>query len=164
MRDLIPIKLFANGKINPIGLDFDTVRLSVETEIEAESVSFCLYDSLSDAESGKPFLQRRGNDLSITFDATDCKTAQRIYWTAKICANGKEYLSQIAYFETGLRIQKEEEVWIENPKFNKSVSEFVKDFTLEKLPNFARLYIVGLGYYQSSLNGEKRTSIFSSPC
>lgn len=165
MNDFIPIKLFTNGKINPIGLDFDTIRLSVEVEMrgEMESVLFRLYNSLSELESGKPFFQTQLKDLSTTIDATDYKTAQRTYWTAQICVNGKEYLSQPAYFEMGLRIKKEEESWIENPKFDKRVSEFVKAFVLEEVPEFARLYIVGLGYYQSKINGKATDNYFFKP-
>ncbi len=159
------IKLYADGKVNPLGLDFDDVRLSIKTELneEIDSVNFNLYYSLIDLENNQPFLTVISKTLTAIISARDFKETQKIFWNARITIGGKEYVSDMAFFETGIKKNKNNETWIENPTFNKSVAEFVKNFTVDKKPNKARLYIVGLGYYSSKINGKKTDEYFFKP-
>ena len=44
--------------------------------------------------------------------------------------------------------------WITNPNFKGRVSEYLKEFYIDKKPVSAILKIVGLGFYSSKINGE----------
>ncbi|MBR1968402.1 MAG: hypothetical protein IKA11_03295, partial [Clostridia bacterium] len=79
-------KLYADGKVNPLGLDFDDVRLSIETELNGkiESVNFNLYYSLIDLENNQPFLTVLSKTLAAIISARDLKETQKIFWNAKI--------------------------------------------------------------------------------
>ncbi len=159
------IRLYTNGKINPIGVDFGELRLSVETELigEIDKVCFKLYNSIDDVKDQNCVQEIQTKNLFVYVDTVNYKTAERKYWNAQIFIDGKEYCSDLSFFETGLKIDKENEQWIDNPNFNKYVSEFVKEFNLGNLPKKARLYIVGLGYYQSAVNGAKTDEYFLKP-
>ena len=66
------IKLFTNGKINPIGVDFDEVVLSVEAQLigEFDYVCFKLYNSIDDVNSGKHLLALQSKDTFVHVDTS----------------------------------------------------------------------------------------------
>lgn len=159
------IKLYTNGKVNPLGLDFNKIRLSVEGDFigEPEQIIFRLFQSKKDAEANKSCCDIATKDLFIYIDTSEYHTAQEVFWLAEIIVNGKNYRSDLAFFETGIKIEKAEENWIENPNFDGRVSEFMKKFDIKTMPKKARLFIVGLGYYQSLVNGKKTDNNYFKP-
>ena len=159
------LKLYANGKHNPLGLDNAPIRLTVETELlfEFDYVEFKLYNSIDDKNSENPFWTSKQKDLACVFDASDFSPFKKVFWQAIIVCKTEKVISDIAFFETGLQIDKKDEKWIENPNFDRHVSEFVAKFTLDQKPIKARLCIVGLGYYQSFINGKKTDENYFKP-
>lgn len=160
------IKLFTNGKQNPLGVDFGKIRLSLETDLSytVKEYTFNLYKDLESANNDNPFLTKKTQDYFIYIDSQGLIEGQRVYIKAScVLENGETKDSDLNFFELGINREKEQEIWIENPAFCGEVSEFCKNFDLDKKPDKARLYIVGLGYYQSSINGKKTDDFFLKP-
>lgn len=163
--DFMNLDLYANGKENPIGIDRTYVRLGVKTEVSDTdfSLKIKLFRSVDNFENDLPFETLTTNELTAVIDASGFREGERIYWTAELNNDNGNYKSRLNYFEFGIDFKKSEEIWIDNPEFCHMVSEFSKDFYLSTLPRKARLYIVGLGYYQSSLNGKRTDENFFKP-
>lgn len=53
--------------------------------------------------------------------------------------------------------------WIDNPNFKGMVSEYVKEFDVDKKPLKATLKIVGLGFYSSKINGKLTDKFYYKP-
>lgn len=159
------VKLFANGKVNPLGLDFGDIRLSVKTELNSavEKITFQLFYSKAQADCGDAFLVVDSRDYQITVGSAKFSKYQQIFWRAELFTKAEKITSDLAFFEMGCAFKNTDETWIENPGFKYKVSEFQKKFTLNSLPEKARLYIVGLGYYKSQINGKDTDDFFFKP-
>ena len=160
------IKILVNGKQNPLGINFGKIRLDLKTELEytPKQITFNLYNDLDSAKNNQPFFTQTTDKYSIVIDSDKFVEGQRIYLQASLENGlGESEDSQIHYFELGINRRKDQEKWIDNPVFCGYVSEFCKTFNLDKTPDKARLYIVGLGYYESRVNGKKTDEFYFKP-
>jgi len=156
------ITLKVNGMVNPIGITGKSaVKLSVETDgIKVDSICYQLFDSKRDME--------RGNAIStMTSSSYFCyvgsvEKCKEYYWRASLYCGAKVY-TESARFETGLFYNDFTAKWIENPNFDGHVSEVQKVFNISSPIKKARLYIVGLGFYRSFINGVETDDYYFKP-
>ena len=106
--------------------------------------------------------QESNQSVNVSYTGKPLEPGSRYYWKVKawdINGNAGEY-SDINWFETG-KMNKEDwqASWISSEKDGTALNEvkpapyFRKEFMINSEFNKARLYISGLGYYRSYLNG-----------
>ncbi|MBQ8658788.1 MAG: family 78 glycoside hydrolase catalytic domain [Clostridia bacterium] len=153
-----------NGKLNPKGVDFSDLRFSLETE-GIENIKSVEYEFYIDeqVETGKVFHKEKGADrfCSLGFEGFHC--GDRLFYRAIVTTAEKKYCSELYYAECGLRENDVVGQWIENKHFDGRVSEFFKQFVIEEEIIAARLYIVGLGFYSSKINGVQTDEYYFKP-
>lgn len=157
------ISLFVNGKVNPIGVDGKSIRLSFKSLNGFNKAQFKVYDNKENLKLNAPCFQKETNEYFVYFDAVGKETGTKMFFNVETEIDGQKFISDTASFELGLNKTKDQETWIENPNFNGQVSEFKKEFYLNETPTSARLYIVGLGMYESRVNGEKTDEFYFKP-
>lgn len=139
------------GKADPIGVDKESIRLSFSTD---GSMAISTYEvSLWDSSGPVCTLTGRAEDgFTVWAEPALLRDAAVYFWCVQAkLADGGEAISQTATFETG--ISQWEGKWIGGDARDGQVLAFQKAFRLEKLPQKARLYVSGLGYFSPSLNG-----------
>ena len=159
---MLKAKIIVNGQDTPIGINTREVRLEIVTQGVAhiESVMYSVYakeypkTSVFDACSESCFVYIENGVLE------DC-TAYRC--VAEIHLHDGKMLTACTHFETGLSDENFSAEWIENPILEDYVSEFEQEFEITEKIDKGRLYIVGLGFYQSELNGTRTDEDFYKP-
>lgn len=137
-------------------------------EISGEAISgyeVIVADQKSMISHGKGYLWESGflplgNGPWVLFDASDLPSRTEIWWRVRpIFAGGDAGAwSETAYFEIGLKNADDwKGKWIGmNPeKRKRSAPQFRKSFNVEKKVDKARLYVCGLGYHESWINGQR---------
>lgn len=158
---MIITELKINHLTNPIGYDMEFQTFSwkwsgqVQGEtpdfrvIAAKDLKFCeiLYDS--------------GYTQELTGAGCECRLRleprTRYYW--KVMAregDGRETVSETAFFETGKQQEEWNGKWIGMPdaKTGKAGPAVRKEFVLEEAADRARLYVTGTGLYECFVNGQ----------
>jgi len=158
-------KQYTNGKINPLGIDGGKIRLSIEGEFNSkmQSVRFNVFTEDLLEVNAEPILTVASKKNYTYIDGENFSEGQRLFWNAEITTESEKLVTKTAFFEIGITRNKSAELWIENPNFCGKVSEFRRSFNLSKLPDKARLYIVGLGYYHAKVNGQETDEKFFKP-
>lgn len=159
---------------NPIGLDLTTPRLSWILHASANNIKQSAYQIL--ASTNRQLLQNDDFDLwntgkvsndqsiHIKYNGKKLESGMRIYWKVKIWDGNDQPTawSKTAFWEMSL-LNKTDWIakWISTSKFRSSNSlnlnapYFRKDIHIDKEIKSARIYVTGLGYYESYLNGRK---------
>ena len=154
------INLKVNGQKNPLSVNKKSLRLSLESDgVVVEKVN---YEILT-KEGEVLFVQNETKSRTQYFDGRGLN--DRTEYIAKAtatCSDGKTY-TDICAFNTGISDGAFNGVWIENPKFDGSVSEFKVDFKISSPVKKAMLYVVGLGFYKSFVNGVVTDEYFYKP-
>lgn len=175
---LQPTLLRCEYLINPLGIDTRSPRLSwnfiaTENNQVQSAYEIIVSDNLVDIQEGKANIWSTGKILSsqsihIEYDGKALQSFTKYYWRVKVY-NGSGNISEwseIAWFETAMlspsdwtaqwisdgsiKPATDEEYYKENP-----MPLFRKTFSIIKKIASARLYISGLGYYESYFNGQK---------
>ncbi len=158
------LEVQCNGKINPKGVDFTNLRFSLLLK-EAENIKYVEYEFFhtEEVKSGKFFHKEKCVDryCLLRFDGFFC--GDRIFYRAIVTTDKGKYYSDIYFAECGLTEAEIEGRWIENKDFDGRVSEFSKSFMIEEEVVAARLYIVGLGFYSSKINGAPTDENYFKP-
>ncbi len=157
------ITVLCNGKINPVGVDFNDLYFSVQTEgMDVQFVEYEFYKE-NQVKLGKFFHKEKcsARFCHVKFDGF--KRGERLYYRAVVSTENEKYFSEIFFVEQGLLQGGIVGQWIENKSFDGRVSEFSKRFTIDEKIISARLYIVGLGFYISSINGVKTDDGYFKP-
>ena len=157
------IRVLCNGKINPVGIDFTNMRFFVQAEsMEVKSVELEFYKE-SQVKTGEFFHQKKlsGHFCYVSFEDFQC--GEKLFYRAVLTTKDKKYESEFFVAECGLVEKEIVGQWIENKNFDGRVSEFCKKFVLEEKIVGARLYIVGLGFYTSSINGTATDEYYFKP-
>ena len=90
------------------------------------------------------------------------KPRTRYYWQVEVTADDGEHgCSEIAWFETAKRDEPWRGKWIQAPF--EEIPVFSRNFRTDRPVKQARLYICGLGLYESSLNGQPISDEFFAP-
>ena len=160
------IILKTSGRISPIGLSKELVRLCVETcgIDKIVSYTFELFTRNKAGEIGELLFSQTDEAPYAYIDESLLSDRTEYVWRASCnLKNGAKIHSSLATFETGISSGGFIGKWIENPLFDGSVGDFEKSFVLPHGIEKARLYIVGLGFYKSMLNGTPTDDYFFKP-
>ncbi|CAF1093466.1 unnamed protein product [Rotaria sp. Silwood1] len=110
------------------------------------------------------------NSTAIVWEGPTLSSRERIVWQVRSWDNGGKISewSEIASFEMGLLDAHDWDpaVWIENKAYmtgNTSLPYFVKRFSISNSISSARLWIVGLGQFVATVNGQVVTSGVLNP-
>lgn len=154
-----------NGQINPKGMDFKRLRFSVETENipVIRGVEYEFFRTEEEVKAGKFFRNEKSENGYISIGFEDFSCGERIFYRAGVTTETEKLYSEIYSVEAGLNKNAIVGEWIENKNFDGRVSEFSKAFEIADEVVSARLYIVGLGFYSSSLNGELTDPYYFKP-
>lgn len=154
-----------NGQINPKGMDFQRLRFSVETENipEIRGVEYEFFRTEEEVKTGKFFKSEKSENgyISIGFDGFSC--GERIFYRACVTTEEEKIYSETYSVEAGLNTESLVGEWIDNPRFDGRVSEFLTTFDIREEVVSARLYIVGLGFYSSSVNSAPTDPYYFKP-
>lgn len=163
---------------NPLGIDIVKPRLSWIVISSINNVKQNTYEIII-SNNENILKENKGNvwesgkiqsdeSVQITYNGKPLQSFTRYYWKVRITdTNNKESeWSEIAWFETAMlansdwtanwigdgrkQFTKDEDFYQDDP-----MPLFRKDFSVKKQINSARLYICGLGYYETFMNGEK---------
>lgn len=158
------IILRTDGKLNNISASTDRILLSIETDgvLYDEEIIYQIYDGKTAVADDKPFIARKSGRY-LYLDSNLFVDGAEYFWRVTLRAEKEEIKSSVAHFIKGVRGENFNAVWIDNRRFNGSVSEFIKTFTVSGEILSARLYIVGLGFSESFLNGVKTDSFYFKP-
>ncbi len=157
------ITLLVNGKINPIGIDKREIRLSFKTCLNFQRATFQVFENEEKIKEKQPIFNQTVAENFTYFDAKEWNDGQSLLFRVELENIDEIYRSEIACFELGISRNKNEEKWIDNPLFDGRVAEFKRTFSLKERPTKARLYIVGLGMYESYVNGRKTDEFYFKP-
>ena len=157
------IKVQCNGKINPVGVDCSDLCFAVWMDgINATNIEYEFYKE-DKVKKGEFFHKEKavGRFCHLSFDGFAC--GERLYYRAVVTTQNEKQYSEIFFAEQGLVEENRVGRWIGNSRFDGRVAEFSKKFFLEETPIKARLYIVGLGFYTSAINGTKTDEEYFKP-
>ena len=160
------VTLIADGKVNPIGINRERVRLSVKTNKAPcfDKVEYFIYRTKEDAKNNLPMLYYKGEQINAYFGGENFADLTEYYCLAKIHCKNESYSSPLTTIETGVKSENFVGEWIRDDEFdNLHVSQFKKSFFVQKKVKKARLVIVGLGYYFSFINGKKTDDEYYKP-
>ncbi len=80
----------------------------------------------------------------------------RYYWTAAVKSDaGEEAVSEVNWFETGKMEDSWQAKWITCDKEEQRLPIFAKKLDVKKEVASARLYIIGLGMYEATIDGKR---------
>ncbi len=141
------------GKIDPLGVDKQNIRLSfaLSDSLEIASYEIKLWEKLT-GELVFCAEKTLADGFTCWVDPACLRERTEYGWqvTAHL-KNGQSALSDAACFETGL--DQWTGKWITGQGREGSVLAFQKLFRLDSVPKKARLYICGLGYFSAKVNG-----------
>lgn len=159
--------LKCSGKINPIGIDKEHLRLSFDTDGNTEILSYEIRIASSKERLEKEkydigvFRSKEAKTYMLQPDQAFFKEKTKYYW--QVAAETEEGLciSETGFFETGIGSWSAE--WIGGHISNGKVLQFKKDFQVKGKVTEARLYICGLGYFQAMLNEKPLDDTYYKP-
>lgn len=155
-------KLLVNGQNAPIGVNTKEVRLQIVTQgVEyIESIDYAIYETF---DPSTPVFCVSSDSTFVYVDSTILRDCTEYSCVAEIYLRNAKKIKISSCFETGLSSENFSAEWIENPMLTDYVSEFEHEFTVTGKIDRARLYIVGLGFYQSELNRIRTDEDFYKP-
>lgn len=146
------------GKINPIGVDKQNIRLSFTPDGSLANRVVTLFR----ADNGETVCSFpvSGTTLWIPSEAVEELTAYQ--WQVRgICADGTEVVSDCASFETGPDCWRGN--WVQGSEDGDCVQIFRKEISVDEPLKKTRLYICGLGYFVPMLNGMRLDDSYFIP-
>ncbi len=164
------VKLLCEYKVNPIGIDTPNPRLSWQIEasspgIMQEAYQVIVSSSREGLEAGGDLAWDTGKVLSsqsihIAYQGRETQSRQRYYWKARVWTGDQASdWSEAAFWEMGLLDAPDwkadwiESTWQEDTAKSEPAHMMRREFSLEKNPVAARLYITSHGLYQAQING-----------
>lgn len=144
------------GKINPIGIDKEHIRISYETDGNTEILAYSVQIASSHAKLTEGrydvgvFESKDDSSREMWLDQAYFKERTKYYWKVTALTQSGYLESEDAYFETGISNWSAD--WICAEKSGQNVYHFKKDFCASDKVKEARLYICGLGYFTASIN------------
>ncbi len=132
-------------------LPFTAYRIEVS---DSDDFRYLLYDSGFDREI-KP------HAFTAAFDL---QPKTEYFWRVSgRTVDGRVHTSEITCFETGKMGESFRGKWITAPFDQRIHPYFHKNFTLDRLPEKARIYVTSLGLYEVEINGKKVGNEYLAP-
>ncbi|RLD71703.1 MAG: hypothetical protein DRJ10_19215, partial [Bacteroidetes bacterium] len=160
---------------NPLGIDIETPRLSWKTQTNNDNIQQKAWQVLVSSDKAK--LENNEGDLwdtdtvfsnqstQIKYAGKALHSGQKAYWKVRIWDQNDNVSqwSKIATWEMALLNQSDWKAkWIGDKDFIKPelgqanpALYLRKSFEIKDIPENARVYISGLGYYELYINGKK---------
>ena len=182
---LVPVSLSCEYRSNPLGIDTKNPRFSWYFSNHVKNATQAAYeivvsDHLEDVEQEKGSAWSTGkitssNSVNVTYEGTPLKPCTRYFWRVKIYDQSESSAwSEVAWFETAMLDPSDwKATWIDDAKPQpdqdidyykpEGMPLFRKTFSAGKPIASARLYISGLGYYETSLNGKRVGDVVLDP-
>jgi hypothetical protein len=176
---LEPYSLRTQSLTEPLGIDVETPVLSWRLESPknargAKQVAYEIRSAHSETELDTNPLWNSGNVTSdstvVTWQGPMLKSRERVYWQVQVWDDNERTSgwSNIASFGMGLLNSRDWDPakWIENTDYstgNTSLPYFVTRFTISSTVLNARLWIMGLGQFVVTVNGQSVTNDVLSP-
>ncbi|MBD5781633.1 family 78 glycoside hydrolase catalytic domain [Pelagicoccus sp. NFK12] len=170
----LPINLKANSRINPIGLDDSTPRLSWQLADKRYGAAQSSYQiqasSRKDAWDASDLLWDTGRvqsdrSLHLPYGGPNLQSGQQVFWRTRIWDAWKKVgpWSEVASFETGLLHAEDWKAkWIglkdEGAKESVPCPHLRKEFSLDTPIASGRLYVSARGVCQLFVNGKPVTA------
>lgn len=166
--EIMSFLLECNGKINPLGVNKDNVRLGFKIvddcgdSLQVSKLQFQIASSEEKLKNNMAEIILEEDSKgwhSCRVPAHLLKDRCRYYWRVVDSGN-------IAYFETGISDWSAD--WIcgwndENENNQGKVQNFKRTFNIESSIEEARLYICGLGYFDAKVNGNQTDDLMFKP-
>lgn len=156
------VRIMVNGQERPLGVNLSGVRLEVFTQ-EIENIVSVKYYVYAESKLCEPVFYYCSDALTAYISDGLLQECTVYHCKAEVFLHDETKLLSETTFETGISETGFAAQWVDNPLFDESVSEFEKEFTIDEEIKKARLYIVGLGLYESRINGERTDDDFYKP-
>jgi alpha-L-rhamnosidase len=164
------VKLLCEYKVDPVGIDIPHPRLSWQIDSSSQGLMQEAYQVL--VSTTREGLEESGNlswdsgkvvssqSIHVTYQGRETQSWHRYYWKVRIWAGGQASgWSEASFWEMGLLDDEDwkadwiESTWQEDPDRSEPAHMMRQEFSLEKTPVKARLYITSHGLYQAQING-----------
>lgn len=151
--------LKCNNLITPSAVYGRDVVFTVGTEGgEADGFSLRIF------KNGETAIERRidcGRFIPVRLDLSDFEENRIYEWEVAAYKSGKEIAREKSRFETAFLPKSAK--WIGDEDNPARITEFVKKFALNEKPKRARLFICGLGFFKSEINGRRTDEDYFKP-
>ena len=148
------------GKKDPIGVDKQNIRLSFALDGSLEIIRCTVMLYRADTAQTVCAIDAEGTSVWVQPEMVEEQTAYA-WQVIALTPDGNSVLSQKAYFETAPDIWQGS--WICGSGESGRVQVFQKVIRLDAPVKKARLYISGLGYFVSTLNGKRLDEAYFVP-
>ena len=176
--NIVILELNCEYQVNPLGIDNIRPRLGWILDSEQRGQRQTAYQVIvastlknikrNEGDQWNTGKVLSGKSIHIEYDGKTLRTGQKYYWKVRVWdKEGKaSQWSNIAEWEMALLDDNDwDGMWIYDGKVMNKDEEalydddpnpiFRKEFDISKTVKSARLYITGLGYYESYINGNK---------
>ncbi|MCD8156475.1 MAG: alpha-L-rhamnosidase N-terminal domain-containing protein, partial [Clostridiales bacterium] len=159
--------LKVNGIREPMGLSCEKLSFSWKVRsTEAKRQSYAKVEVSDNPDFSEILAVREGTDLSCagTTIAVGINPRKTYYWRVTVTGdNGETAVSETASFESGKISEPWTAQWIAAKREDAFHPVFEKRFAADGEVSQARLYICGLGLYETYINGEKTGKEYLTP-
>ena len=162
------VDLKVNHIKEPLGFNFDKLHFSYKVvEGEGKSQRASQIEVALDEEF-HALIMDTGKNEDININSYDCKLKldprTRYFWRATVWSDEEEVSkSEVSWFETGKQSEVWNADWITSDFSQEIHPVLAKELKLDKEVKNARLYICGLGLYESYINDEKVGKEYLTP-
>lgn len=156
------VKVLINGQKQTIAVPKDSIRLELETKGVAgiKGVDYFVFEQ---DKTFAPIFQCSSTSGTTYIQSGLLKDCTEYQCVAVVHFDNLKDIRVQTQFETAISYETFTANWIDNPIHNEYVSEFEQEFDIDETIEKGRLYIVGLGFYQSSINGRRTDDDFYKP-
>lgn len=162
------VNMKCNRIVNPIGYTLNKPRLSWITEAEGATTQIACQVEVAYDEAFLNILHDSGKredieSIGYTLEV-NLSPCTRYYWRVHVWTDCGDVISSAAWFETAKMDEPWIGKWISINWEDKSIHPLLrKSFSITKDVAQARLYVCGLGLYETEINGERVGDEYFTP-
>lgn len=155
-----------NGMKNPIGFQLDGVCVSWQVKGAFGKKAANTKIEIIEEASGKVAAEKEGEELWQGGETVDISLMPKTRYFVKISVTddtGAQAVSEDAWFETGMGMEKFRADWIAAKKTEDFHPVFRKTFKVSGTVKKARLYACGAGLFEAYINGKRTDEEYLKP-
>ncbi len=164
---MIVRSLRVNGVKNPVGFDFEKIKVSWKVEdAKGKYQNEARIIVSTDEQFKKIVLEKKGENLSSIGEELELKVEAKTRYYIKVEVTdetGDKGESEVHFFETAKMAEPWSAKFIKCAAKDKFHPVFIKRFEAKDKIKKAKLYIMGLGLYEAYINGEKVGNDYMAP-